>query len=303
MKYTIAISAYKGKFIQECINSILKQSYTDFELIILNDESPDNIENILSEYNDPRIRYYKNDKNVGAVNLVDNWNKCLSLARGDYYMQMGDDDILDIRYLETFNELINKYPNLGVYHCRSLIIDENSQPYDITSPLPEKESIYSYIYYRLKNRVQFISDFVYNTKLLRSNNGFYKLPLAWGSDDITSYIAASLNGIAHTNETVFLYRSNRYSITSTGNTTIKIEAVIHIIQWIKDYIKKDNNYNETAKLFKPLICKQLNKYQEEQITHLLYLTLKQNKIKSLYLTVKKYKINIKLLLKAIIRFF
>jgi glycosyltransferase involved in cell wall biosynthesis len=66
IKFSILIPVYKSKYLKECIDSILMQTFNNFELIILNDDSPEDIDNIVSSYQDNRIRYYKNDKNVGA---------------------------------------------------------------------------------------------------------------------------------------------------------------------------------------------------------------------------------------------
>ena len=74
MKFSITIPAYKRSYLKEAIDSCLAQTYGDFELIIVNDHSPENLDAIVTQYNDPRIRYYVNEKNCGAVNVVDNWN-------------------------------------------------------------------------------------------------------------------------------------------------------------------------------------------------------------------------------------
>src|SRR5690606_5931793 len=102
-KFSICIPAYKEEFLKECIQSILQQSLQDFELIILNDCSPAPLEEIVGTFDDPRIRYFKNEHNVGAVKLVDNWHKCLGLAIGDYVVIMGEDDLLEPHYLGEFS--------------------------------------------------------------------------------------------------------------------------------------------------------------------------------------------------------
>lgn len=83
VKFSILIPAYKAAYLKECIDSILSQSYPNFELVIVNDDSPENLDAIVKKNKDKRIRYYVNDSNVGALNVVDNWNKCLGLAIGD----------------------------------------------------------------------------------------------------------------------------------------------------------------------------------------------------------------------------
>ena len=84
IKYSVTVPACKAQFLAECIDSILAQTYKNFELIIVNDASPQDLDSIVSKYDDPRIRYYKNKVGFGAEHVVGNWNKCLEYATGDY---------------------------------------------------------------------------------------------------------------------------------------------------------------------------------------------------------------------------
>ena len=84
IKFSVMVPAYKAQFLAECIDSILAQSYKNFELIIVNDASPQDLDSIVSKYDNPRIRYYKNEVGFGAEHVVGNWNKCLEYAIGDY---------------------------------------------------------------------------------------------------------------------------------------------------------------------------------------------------------------------------
>ena len=70
IKFTIAIPCYKNKFLKEALDSILIQTYNNYEIIILNDKSPYDIDSIVSNYHDKRIRYYKNEINCGAFNII-----------------------------------------------------------------------------------------------------------------------------------------------------------------------------------------------------------------------------------------
>jgi glycosyltransferase involved in cell wall biosynthesis len=237
--FSIGIPAYKAKFLKECIDSILAQRYTNFELIIVNDASPENIDAIVHQYADDRIQYYINEKNFGAEHVVDNWNKCLSKAKGDYFILMGDDDQMAPEYLDEFTKLIDKYPGLNVYHCRSYIINEESQKIGLTQSWPEFESVYDNIWHRINDyRDQYISDFVYNRKFLVEQGGFYKLPLAWASDDISAYIAMKNKGIAHINIPLLHYRVNAQTISLTGNAKLKLKAALLEEKWFSSFLKE-----------------------------------------------------------------
>lgn len=237
-KFSVCIPAYKSRFLAECIQSILAQSFGDFELIVLNDCSPEPVKQIVMGFDDARIRYYENEHNVGAIRLTDNWNKCLALAQGEYVVIMGDDDRLEPDYLEEFTRLMHDYPDLEVYHCRSVVIDDRGRPLRLTPACPSYERVCDHIWHRLNQwRSQYISDFVYRTATLRSRGGFYPLPLAWGSDDVTAYLAGAEKGIAHTAKPVFNYRSNDLSITSSGNDLEKMKANMQYAQWLHDFLE------------------------------------------------------------------
>lgn len=257
VKFSICIPAYKSRYLQSCIESILRQTIGDFELIVLNDCSPEPVEAIVQQFEDNRIHYFRNEKNTGAVKLVDNWNKCLKLAKGEFIIIMGDDDELEPDYLQEFLGLINQYPRLNVYHCRSKIINEDGETMMLTPAYPSFESVYDSIWHRLAQyRSNYISDFVYRTESLRKQGGFYNLPLAWGSDDITSFIASGQLGIAHTNKTVFRYRSNSLSITSTGNDLRKMEANIGYAKWLRAFLSEKPASQEMFVVHRYLIRKQ-----------------------------------------------
>ncbi|MBP0903725.1 glycosyltransferase family 2 protein [Mariniflexile gromovii] len=237
--FSIGIPAYKAKDLKECIDSILIQTYNDFELIIVNDCSPDPIDDIVAKYDDARIQYHKNEKNFGALHVVDNWNKCLSFAKGEYFILMGDDDKMEPDYLEEFVNLIKTYASLDVWHCRSTIIDQFTKPLRLTPINPCYEDEYDYIINCLEGRrEQFVSDFVYRTSALVNNGGYYKLPLGWASDYLTSFILSVNKGIAHTNKPVFNYRSHSVNITSTGNLEKKREAFVMFFDWIEKFLSE-----------------------------------------------------------------
>ena len=109
IKYSFVLPAYKSQFLKESIDSILAQSYKDFELIIVDDASPDDIGGLVSLYDDARIRYYRNEENIGGTNLVAQWNHSIEYANGDWIILATDDDIYENAFLETADMLLGKY--------------------------------------------------------------------------------------------------------------------------------------------------------------------------------------------------
>lgn len=305
ISFSVLVPAYKAEFLKECIDSILSQTYNNLELIIVNDASPQDIDSIVDSYSDDRIRYYKNEKNIGAINLVDNWNKCLSYAKGDYVICMGDDDKLLPNCLEEYNKLINQYPGIGLLHGWTEIIDENSKLFQMTAMRGLYESVYSLCWHRISGLYrQYVGDFCYEREWLTKNSGFYKIPLAWGSDDITAYIGASKNGVANTQVPVFQYRSNRYSVTSTGNASIKINAINETIEWLKVFLNH-NVYNEIDDFFRIDCLGRINQRYDKEKGVTIALDLKtRGAYRILYWLRyrRKYKINIKTIVYAILKY-
>lgn len=238
MFFSILIPAFKRQYLEECLTSVLNQSFSDFEIVILDDYSPENLLEVVSRFSDKRIRYYKNDKNCGAINVIENWNKCLSYAQGDYVMCIGDDDMLSADCLEKYNNAIQNHPDIDVFHCRSYIINEKSENVSMTPSWPEYETVYDNIWHRIFHyREHFIGDFLFKRTSLIDKGGFYHLPLAWASDDITSYIAMANKGVVHINTPIFYYRRSNVTISSGGNIEYKLKAIKGEEDWYNSFFK------------------------------------------------------------------
>ncbi|MBR3093223.1 MAG: glycosyltransferase family 2 protein [Bacteroidaceae bacterium] len=249
MKFSILIPAYKEKYFNDCLESVFALDYEDYEVIVLNDASPEDLDSIVESYSDnPRLRYFKNNNNIGILNLVDNWNKCLSLAKGDYVICIGDDDRLLPCCLSEYDKLIHLFPQLAVYHGWSEIIDEKGQFYDYQMPRPLIVSAYTMMMqvWREGGGRQWIGDFCFKTQELREQGGFYKLPMAWGSDRISAVRAAAKGGVANTQVPVFQYRITKSRLSSSNNAKIKIEARYLSIKWYEEFLSHpvDNAIDE-----------------------------------------------------------
>lgn len=241
MKFSIIIPSYKKRYLDEAINSVISQTHNDWELIIVNDCSPEDIDAVVSPHlSDSRIKYHVNDHNFGAERLCENWNSCLKYCTGDYIICMGDDDRLTPCCLEEYGKLILKYPQVEILHGQTEIIDEHGEVRELLEPRYEHETALQLIYYRWAGmgRQQFIGDFCYKREPLIKRGGFYDLPFAWGSDDISAVMAATASGIANTEMTCFLYRKNRFSISSDTNNKRKADALILQWEWYKAYLKE-----------------------------------------------------------------
>ncbi|MDQ3111061.1 MAG: glycosyltransferase [Bacteroidota bacterium] len=109
---SVLMPVYNGeKYLRCAIESILAQTFTDFEFIIINDGSTDTSEEIISSYNDPRIRYFRNDSNL---KLIATLNKGLDLCNGKYIARMDADDFSFPERFENQVKFMESNPEYGL---------------------------------------------------------------------------------------------------------------------------------------------------------------------------------------------
>jgi len=134
-----------GMFIAESIQSVLGQTYTNWELIIVDDCSSDNTDDVVASYSDPRIKYYHNKINSGAALTR---NKALREAQGEWIAFLDSDDLWTPEKLEKQIGFMKENNYSFSYH-EYIKIDEESKPLNIYVSGPEvvtKKKMYNYGY-------------------------------------------------------------------------------------------------------------------------------------------------------------
>lgn len=124
-KVSVIMPVYNGeKYLTKAIDSIRNQEYTNWELIIINDGSADRTEQIINQYTDSRIKYYKNETNLGLIATL---NKAIDLCQGEYIARMDADDIsIENRLKEQVN-FLDKNKDIGICGTDALIIDNEDK--------------------------------------------------------------------------------------------------------------------------------------------------------------------------------
>lgn len=125
IKISVLMPVYNGeKYIKKAIESILNQSYTNFEFIIINDGSTDKSEQIIKSYNDYRIRFINNAENKGLISTL---NEGLKKATGKYIARMDQDDIsLPYRFEKQYTYL-EKNPDISLIGSFAELINANDK--------------------------------------------------------------------------------------------------------------------------------------------------------------------------------
>lgn len=124
-RISVIMPAYNSeKYISEAIRSILEQTYTDFEFIILNDGSTDNTAEIIKTFSDPRIKFINNQTNQGFIASL---NQCIDEASGEFIAKMDSDDISLPTRLEKQISYLDAHPNVGMVGCAYQEFDQGNK--------------------------------------------------------------------------------------------------------------------------------------------------------------------------------
>jgi glycosyltransferase involved in cell wall biosynthesis len=124
-RVSIGLPVYNGeKYLEAALDSILAQTFPDFELIINDNASTDRTPEICSIYanKDTRVRYYRNEKNRGAAW---NFNRVFELSAGEYFCWVAHDDIIASDYISRCIEVLDKDDSVVLCNSRVQYIDEN----------------------------------------------------------------------------------------------------------------------------------------------------------------------------------
>ena len=139
-KISVVMPVYNTdeEYLREAIESILNQTFTDFEFIIINDGSTNNAENVILSYKDSRILYLKNQENLGLIKTL---NYGFDLVKGKYIARMDSDDISLPTRFEKQVEFFDKNPDIGILGTWFNCIPKNR----IVETFPNDKDIKEYL--------------------------------------------------------------------------------------------------------------------------------------------------------------
>lgn len=177
---TVIMSVYNEKesYLKEAVESILHQSFADFEFLIINDGSSlPHVKEVLSQFEkqDNRIKVYNNPTNIG---LTKSLNKALILATGTYIARIDSDDVADPQRLEKQLQFMEKNPAYALCGSWARLIDQDG------TVLGEKKSLTDYE--SIKKRLVFFNFFTHSSLFFRkdtiTNMGSYNENLKKAQD-------------------------------------------------------------------------------------------------------------------------
>ncbi|MBL0146278.1 MAG: glycosyltransferase [Chitinophagaceae bacterium] len=131
-----------GTYVKECVNSVLAQTYPNFNLIVLDNNSTDGTKEWIASLKSEKIIIYPSNNDL---TIEDNWARAVEVPKNEFMTLIGHDDILLLDYLETMNCLINENPNASLYQTHFKYIDASGGVVRDCQPMVKIQSVTDFI--------------------------------------------------------------------------------------------------------------------------------------------------------------
>jgi len=214
-KVSFVVPCYKlGHLLAECVNSILSQTYRDFEVLIMDDQSPDHTPEVARSFDDPRVRYIRNEVNLGHLR---NYNEGIARSRGKYIWLISADDRLRKEYaLERYVEVMEKHPEVGYVFCPAVdLVDGQETGVLVYSLHGDRDAIFDGREYLLQlldyNPIVAASGMVRGDLYRQSP---FPLDMPWGGDWYQWCKFALRSDVAYVAQAMVCYRRHSLSMTT-----------------------------------------------------------------------------------------
>ena len=284
---SVIMSVYNGeKYLVQAIDSILNQTYQNFEFIIIDDCSTDNSSHILQEYaqKDSRIKIIKKEVNQGLKGFIKNLNLGISLAKGKYIARMDADDIsLPERFQKQVDFLENN-PEITLVGAQlNLINEQNKITGEAIAALQHRD-----IVKRITSQIQLFHPVIMFRK---DQNIQYREKFLYCEDyDLYLNLITQGKKLANINEKLLHYRILESSISRKGDNFVKKLMVEKALYFYK--LRKENGQDlyETFNNEEVLEINNLEfKNKIEELFFALEAAIKLNKKEKIVLLIKKIK--------------
>lgn len=184
---SIGIPTYNraNSYLRYALQSAVNQTYTNIEIIVSDNCSPDHTESLVKEFNDSRIKYYRQNENIGPLN---NRNFCLEQARGEYFVMLLDDDLIDDDFISSCMNEVTSHGELGVILTGMRQIDSDGNVLSASHNRVGGYSMADCILGWFDRKVPlYLCSMVFNTKRLKQLGGFHSKTNT-GYDDVVAYV-------------------------------------------------------------------------------------------------------------------
>lgn len=240
IKYTFLLPAYKVRFLAEALNSLKKQTYHNFKVVVSDDCSPENLKSIFDSVvgSDSRFVYRRNEKNIGGRSLVTHWNLLVNLCDTEFLIMASDDDVYEPDFLYEIDGLTKKYSKVDLLRARSMRT-ENGIVVRKDFNLDEFMSYAQFLStFNRPDIVTCLANYVFRTNKLRELGGFPDFPTA-AKSDAAAAMMMSKNGVALTKDILFTFRISNENLSSASGYDDNCERTLLANLMFQDWYQKN----------------------------------------------------------------
>ena len=202
---SIGIPTYNraGGYLRLALRSALAQTYTPLEIIVSDNCSTDDTESVVQSFNDPRIRYFRQSKNLKPN---DNFNFCLDQARGTYFLLLHDDDLIDPTFVQACMGAAAGRTEIGILRTGTRLIDKDGNTVGEDPNHAQGLSVDGFFRAWLTGRTAlYLCSTMFNTQGLRDMGGFFS-PVNLYQDVAAELKLAAASGRADVSEVLASFR-------------------------------------------------------------------------------------------------
>lgn len=184
---SIGIPTYNraDSYLGYALRSAVNQTYKNIEIIVSDNCSPDNTESVVKAFDDPRVRYYRQTENIGPVK---NRHFCLEQSRGDYFVMLLDDDLIDDDFISTCMDAVRSHDEVGVILTGMREIDSAGNVLSASRNMLGGCSTADFILGWFDHKVPlYLCSMVFSTKRLKQLGGLHSKTNT-GYDDVMACI-------------------------------------------------------------------------------------------------------------------
>ena len=140
-----------GEYVKECVQSILQQVHSNFNLIVLDNNSTDGTFEWITSLNDKRIVVYPSST---SLTIEENWGRIKGIPKNEFMTMIGHDDLLHPHYLQEMDNLIARHPEAGLYQSHFSFINEKGEEIRQCQPMDEVQTVHEFLACQLARTIE-----------------------------------------------------------------------------------------------------------------------------------------------------
>jgi glycosyltransferase involved in cell wall biosynthesis len=225
-RVTVHIPCYNyGHFVTDAIQSVLDQTFEDWEAIVVDDASTDRTSEILAVQDDPRLRVVRHEENVGNIGT---YNEAIRAARGEFFVILSADDRYRPRFLERVLDIFSEHPEAGVVYTNYRRVDGSGRALPWRPPMPhDADGIFDELPSLLERSYIAGCSAVARVRTLRAM-GMYDPRFPYTADTYLWRQIAAMAPFGYVDEPLYEYRAHE-SHMSLGRDRARILETEHMM--------------------------------------------------------------------------